>query len=133
LKLLFDANLSPKLVHRLAELFPGSVHVFDTGMARFTSDVTTWEYGRANGFTIVTADSDFLDLAKSRGAPPTAACHRDRGIGTVLPRHPHHPSPRLNRTAVTRRHKPGWVVPDRRQTGRNRQFPLVQVTRSKHA
>jgi len=24
----------------------------------------------ANGFTIVTADSDFLDFARSRGAPP---------------------------------------------------------------
>jgi predicted nuclease of predicted toxin-antitoxin system len=70
LKLLFDANLSPKLVGRLAELFPDSIHVFDTGLARYTSDETIWEYAGANGFTIVTADSDFLDLAKSRGAPP---------------------------------------------------------------
>jgi len=70
LKLLFDANLSPKLVQRLAELFPDSVHVFDTGLARFTSDKTIWEFARANGLTIVTADSDFLDLASSRGAPP---------------------------------------------------------------
>ena len=70
MKLLFDANLSPKLVHRLAELFPDSVHVFDTGLARFTSDEVIWEYARANGFTIVTADSDFLGLARSRGVPP---------------------------------------------------------------
>jgi predicted nuclease of predicted toxin-antitoxin system len=70
LKLLFDANLSPKLVDRLAELFPGSVHVFDTGLARFTPDENIWEYARANGFTIVTADSDFAGLANSRGAPP---------------------------------------------------------------
>ena len=70
LKLLFDANLSPKLVHRLAELFPDSVHVFDTGLARFTSDEAIWEYARAQGFTIVTADSDFPDLARSRGTPP---------------------------------------------------------------
>lgn len=70
MKLLFDANLSPKLVGRLAELFPDSLHVFDTGLARYTSDEMIWEYARANGFTIVTADSDFLDLAESRGAPP---------------------------------------------------------------
>jgi predicted nuclease of predicted toxin-antitoxin system len=70
LKLLFDANLSPKLVVRLAQLFPDSVHVFDTGLARSTSDETIWEYAGANGFTIVTADSDFLDFARSRGAPP---------------------------------------------------------------
>jgi len=70
LKLLFDANLSPKLVGRLAQLFPDSAHVFDTGLARHTSDESIWEYARANGFTIVTADSDFLDLAGLQGAPP---------------------------------------------------------------
>jgi len=70
LKLLFDANLSPKLVERLAELFPDSLHVFHTGLVRFTSDETIWEYAAAHGFTIVTADSDFLDLASSRGTPP---------------------------------------------------------------
>lgn len=71
MKLLFDANLSPKLVGRLAELFPESAHVFDAGFGGPTSDETIREYARANGFTIVTTDSDFLDLASSRGAPPS--------------------------------------------------------------
>lgn len=66
----FDANLSPKLVVRLAELFPDSLHVFDTGLAQFTSDETIWEYARSNGLVIVTADSDFLELAAQRGPPP---------------------------------------------------------------
>ncbi|MGH9668073.1 MAG: DUF5615 family PIN-like protein, partial [Bryobacteraceae bacterium] len=70
MKLLFDANLSPQLVGRLAELFPNSIHVFNTGLARFTSDETIWNYARANGFTIVTADSDFIDFAENRGTPP---------------------------------------------------------------
>ena len=70
MRFLFDANLSPKLVGRVAELFPDSVHVFDTGLARFTSDYAVWEYARSNGFVIVTADSDFLDIAEERGAPP---------------------------------------------------------------
>ena len=70
IELLFDANLSPKLVERLAELFPDSAHVFETGLARFTSDETIWEYAGAHGFTIVTADSDFVHLAGSRGTPP---------------------------------------------------------------
>ena len=70
MKLLFDANLSPKLVARLGELFPGSTHVFDTGLARFTPDDQIWEYARSNGFVIVTTDSDFLDLSEARGAPP---------------------------------------------------------------
>jgi predicted nuclease of predicted toxin-antitoxin system len=60
LKLLFDANLSPKLVGRLEELFPDSAHVFDTGLARSCPDEKIWEYASAQGFTIVTADSDFI-------------------------------------------------------------------------
>lgn len=70
MKLLFDANLSPKLVARLEDLFPGSAHVFATGLARSTPDEKIWEYALAEGFTIVTADSDFLNLANSRGTPP---------------------------------------------------------------
>ena len=70
MKLLFDANLSPKLVRRLAGLFPDSNHVFNTGLARFTSDETVWEYAKTNGFVIVTADADFVGLAEQRGAPP---------------------------------------------------------------
>ena len=70
MRLLFDANLSPKLVGRLAELFPDSTHVFNTGLARFTPDDTIWEYAKTNALAIVTADSDFVRLAKERGAPP---------------------------------------------------------------
>jgi predicted nuclease of predicted toxin-antitoxin system len=33
-------------------------------------DERVWEYARSNGFVIVTADSEFLDLAERRGAPP---------------------------------------------------------------
>lgn len=34
MKLLFDHNLSPKLVYRLAELFPNSNHVYQLGLDR---------------------------------------------------------------------------------------------------
>jgi len=54
----------------LGNLFPRSAHVFDTGLERSTPDQKIWDYAASEGFTIVTADSDFLDLAKSRGAPP---------------------------------------------------------------
>jgi predicted nuclease of predicted toxin-antitoxin system len=70
LKLLFDANLSPRLVQRLAELFPGSIHVFDTDLVRYTPDETIWEYAKSGGYTIVTADSDFIAIANRRGVPP---------------------------------------------------------------
>lgn len=70
MRFLFDANLSPKLVFSLADLFPGSVHVFETGLAQFTADEVIWEYAQTNGSAIVTADSDFVALAGQRGAPP---------------------------------------------------------------
>jgi predicted nuclease of predicted toxin-antitoxin system len=92
LKLLFDANLSPRLPQRLAELFPGSLHVFETGMASFTSDETIWEYAKVNDFAIVTADCDFLALADSRGTPPKVVhlenCnYRTRRVEELIRRH----------------------------------------------
>jgi predicted nuclease of predicted toxin-antitoxin system len=92
LKLLFDASLSPKLVGRLGELFPGSAHVFETGLARSTPDEKIWDFAAAEGFIIVTADSDFLDLAKSRGSPPKVVhlenCdYRTSQIESILRRH----------------------------------------------
>jgi len=63
LKLPFDANLSPKLVGRLGELFPGSAHVFETGLARSTPDEKIWEFAAAEGFMIFsTLQSPAADL-----------------------------------------------------------------------
>ena len=69
MKLLFDENLSRKLVVRLAELYPGSAHVetFDL-LARSDRDI--WEFARREGFIIVTADADFYELAATLGPPP---------------------------------------------------------------
>jgi predicted nuclease of predicted toxin-antitoxin system len=64
LKLLFDANPSPKLVRRLAELFPDSTHVFERRREKLTSDESIWTYAATNGFIIVTADADFVRLAE---------------------------------------------------------------------
>jgi predicted nuclease of predicted toxin-antitoxin system len=46
------------------------MHVSHIGLAQFTPDVVIWEYAGQNGLTIVTADSDFVQLAQERGAPP---------------------------------------------------------------
>lgn len=70
MKLFFDANLSPKLVRRLAELFPDSTHVFGVGLEGSTSDERIWAYASENGFAIVTADGDFIRLAETLGPPP---------------------------------------------------------------
>ena len=84
MKLLFDANLSPKLAGRLAELFPDSVHVLEIARERLTSDEAIWEYATSNGFVIVTADSDFLGLAAERGGPPKVVRLENCNYRTVM-------------------------------------------------
>jgi len=59
-KLLFDENLSPRLVSLLADVFPGSAHVFDSGLGN-SDDEEIWEYARKNGYTLVSKDSDFQE------------------------------------------------------------------------
>ena len=69
MKLLFDQNLSPKLVLRLADLFPGSSHVQAVGLDSATDD-QVWQYAKVNGFAIVTKDEDYNNLSVVRGTPP---------------------------------------------------------------
>ncbi len=70
MKLLFDENLSFRLVEAIAQLFPGSIHITRSGLARGASDRAIWEYAGQNGFAIVTADTDFVILANTLGHPP---------------------------------------------------------------
>lgn len=69
MKLLFDHNLSFKLVGPLAELFSGSEHVRNVDLHE-ADDRTIWEYARANSFVIVSKDEDFHQLSFLYGAPP---------------------------------------------------------------
>ncbi len=70
MKLLFDANLSPKLVNQLQDLFPGSVHLFDLPLPREAEDSVIWSYAKQNGLDIVTADGDDYPPLTSRFGPP---------------------------------------------------------------
>ena len=69
MKLLFDHNLSLRLVRQLNDLFPHASHVALVGLER-VSDDDVWRYARDNGFIIVTKDSDFGDLSVLRSFPP---------------------------------------------------------------
>lgn len=69
MKLLFDQNLSPKLVQRLARLYPDSNHVYHLGID-LAPDKEMREYAAREGFVIVTKDSDFSDLCILLGFPP---------------------------------------------------------------
>jgi len=68
-KLLFDENLSRKLVVRLAELYPDSAHVVEFDLLE-SPDREIWELAKASGFVIVSTDSDFYELATTIGPPP---------------------------------------------------------------
>jgi predicted nuclease of predicted toxin-antitoxin system len=67
--LLFDQNLSFRLVAALDDLYPGSAHVRDFGLER-ASDEDVWAYAAKNHFAIVSKDSDFRQRSFLFGHPP---------------------------------------------------------------
>lgn len=69
MKLLFDHNLSPRLVVMLSDVFMDSSHVSLHGLGT-ADDATVWAFAQANGYAIVTKDSDFPDLSVRLGFPP---------------------------------------------------------------
>lgn len=68
-RLLFDQNLSLRLVARLADVYPGSVHVESLGLGS-ASDKAVWEFARDHDCLIVSKDADFSELAVLYGFPP---------------------------------------------------------------
>ena len=103
MKLLFDQNLSPRLVNCLSDLYPESNHVHLLGIDR-VPDREVWEYARREGFLVVTKDADFSDLCMLLGFPPKVIWIR-RGncktsdIESLLRRH--HPDvEKLDKEAV---------------------------------
>ena len=69
MKLLFDQNLSRKLVTRLADIFPNASHVQLQGLAEKT-DTEIWDFAKLNDFCIVTQDADFTERSRLYSSPP---------------------------------------------------------------
>lgn len=67
--LLFDQNISYKIIKPLSETFPNCIHVTGVGLTN-SPDETIWNYANENNLCIVTFDADFLNLATFRGTPP---------------------------------------------------------------
>jgi predicted nuclease of predicted toxin-antitoxin system len=68
-KLLFDHHLSPSLIDRLEDLFPGSEHVWNVSLHSVPDEVV-WQYARKHDFTVVSKDADFADISMQLGFPP---------------------------------------------------------------
>jgi len=69
LKLLFDQNLSHRLIEFIRKAFPGTIHVKDIGLDS-ASDTVIWEFAKKEGFTIIPKDSDFHQRSFLFGHPP---------------------------------------------------------------
>ncbi len=69
MRLLFDQNLSPRLVRLLSDVYSECSHVQELGMDK-SSDTDVWNYAAEHGYTIVSKDSDFHQRSLLLGAPP---------------------------------------------------------------
>lgn len=69
MNLLFDQNLSPRLPTLLADIYAESIHVREVGL-RDADDSALWQYAKAQGYAIVSKDSDFQQRSLLHGAPP---------------------------------------------------------------
>lgn len=69
MRLLFDENLSPRLVRDFSAPDVTCQHVYFCGLLG-APDTAIWAYARQQGYTLVTRDRDFLEYATRRGQPP---------------------------------------------------------------
>ena len=69
MKLLLDENLSDRVIPRVIDLYPNSEHVKTLSLIS-TDDALIWEYAKANGFVIVSKDSDFYQRSLLYSHPP---------------------------------------------------------------
>ena len=69
MKLLFDQNLSHRLVDALKNEYPGSLHVREIGL-KDASDEAIWLYAVQHGLAIISKDADFHQRSFLLGHPP---------------------------------------------------------------
>lgn len=69
MKLLFDQNISFRLVDKISGFFPEAQQVKQLGLTNAT-DREIWDFAKEKGYAIVTFDADFYELASVMGNPP---------------------------------------------------------------
>jgi len=69
MKLLFDQNISFRVIKGIKNLYPEAKQVRELQLENFT-DHDVWQYAKNYNFAIVTFDSDFYDLNLVHGSPP---------------------------------------------------------------
>lgn len=69
MKLLFDQNISPRIAKLLEKEFQEATQVRLIGLED-AADSEIFDFARRNQYSIVTFDSDFVDLSLVKGFPP---------------------------------------------------------------
>jgi predicted nuclease of predicted toxin-antitoxin system len=69
MKLLFDQNISFRILRKVSFAFPEAKQIREIGLEN-KSDKQIWDFARENNFTIVTFDADFFELSNLFGTPP---------------------------------------------------------------
>ena len=84
MKLLFDQNLSPRLIDLLADVFPGSSHVRLVALDR-AADEAVWRFALDHEFLIVSKDSDFQERSQiAAGGPKVVWIRRGNCTTTAI-------------------------------------------------
>lgn len=84
--LLFDQNISFRVLRLVADIYPGSVQVRREGLDE-ASDRKIWMHAKRSGLAIVTFDQDYLEIAALMGPPPKVILLRKGNAGTLAVSH----------------------------------------------
>ena len=75
MKLLFDQNISFRIISKISPNFPEAKQVIQLGIENY-SDLEIWKFAKENEYIIITFDVDFYDLTNLQGFPPKIICLR---------------------------------------------------------
>ena len=80
--LLFDQNISYRIVRKIRDEFPGCLHVSKSGLPVPAHDLDIWDYAGQHSLMIVTFDEDYSNILTIKGAPPKVIWLRFGNSGT---------------------------------------------------
>jgi predicted nuclease of predicted toxin-antitoxin system len=69
MKLLFDQNISFRVIKGINDIFPEAKQLRELNLENL-SDLEIWHFALKNDYAIVTFDADFYDMSLLHGIPP---------------------------------------------------------------
>jgi len=81
MRLLFDQNISYRIINKLPKRFDDCKHVSQVGL-QDCEDIDIWQFALKEDFIIVTYDSDYYDISLINGCPPKVIWLRTGNLRT---------------------------------------------------